>query len=244
MRIAFYGDSLTRGVPGVSFLRALKKMLPQDELMNLGKGGDTVVSLYRRVARRADRSVSDLAVLWVGVNDVLATVSRGHSALKWLMGQPRAKDPIEFREYYDRTLTCLCSSADNILTVSPLLIGEDRSNPWNRRLEELGETIRSVSESLDGVHHVDLHSELPSEWPASEASNYIPRSVTRIALESLFLRSPERVDKTASRRGLHLTLDGIHLNSTGAERVAMVIRRAIDELSASKGEVLRSSDRD
>ena len=243
MRIAFYGDSLTRGVPGISFLRVLESMLPQDELVNLGKGGDTVISLYRRIARSETQGSSDLAVLWVGVNDVLATVSRSHSALKWLMGQPRARDLFEFREYYGRTLECLCSSADNVLTVSPLLIGEDRSNPWNRRLEELGETTRSISESLDGVHYVDLRSELATGCAESEASDYVPRSVTRIALESLFLRSPERVDKMASRRDLHLTLDGVHLNSTGAERVAMVIRRAIDGFSASQADALRSTDR-
>ena len=243
MRIAFYGDSLTRGVPGISFLRVLEPMLPQDELKNLGKGGDTVISLYRRIARSETQGSSDLAVLWVGVNDVLATVSRSHSALKWLMGQPCARDLIEFREYYGRILECLWSSADAILTVSPLLIGEDRSNPWNRRLEELGETTRSISESLDGVHYVDLRSELTAGWAASEASDYVPRSVTRIALESLFLRSPERVDKMASRRDLHLTLAGVHLNSTGAERVAMVIRRAIDGFSASQAEALRSTDR-
>jgi len=243
MHIVFYGDSLTRGVPGISFLRMLMPMLPQDELINLGKGGDTVVSLYRRVARSKDRRGSDLAVLWVGVNDVLATVSRSHTALKWLMGQPRARDLIEFREYYGRTLQCLCSSADAILTVSPLLIGEDRSNPWNRRLLELGETIRSISRSLDGVHYVDLHSELAPGWAALEASDYVPRSVTRIALESLFLRSSQSVDRMASRRGLHITLDGVHLNTTGAERVAMAIRRAIDSLRAPLAEELRSMDR-
>jgi len=243
MRIAFYGDSLTRGVPGISFLHVLASMLPQHELVNLGKGGDTVISLFRRIVRRGVHESSDLAVLWVGANDVLATVSRSHWALKRLMRQPRARDLPEFREYYIRTLECLRSSAGMVLAVPPFLIGEDRSNPWNRRLEELSTIIRSISGSTDRVQFVDLHADLKGEWAAQEPSAYIPRSVTRIGLESLFLRSVEAVDKAASRRGLHLTLDGIHLNSLGAERVATAIRRVIDDFSSPQGAELRATDR-
>ena len=209
--------------------------------MNLGKGGDTVVSLYRRVARSENRRVSDLAVLWVGVNDVLATVSRGHTALKWLMRQPCARDLVGFREYYGRTLECLRSSAGAVLAIPPFLIGEDRSNAWNRSLEELGEAIRLVSGPLHAVKYVDLHSRLAPAWSAHDPSDYIPRSVTLIGLESLFLRSPKRVDRIASRRGLQLTLDGVHLNSSGAKRVAAVIRQAIEGLRSPKDE-LRSTD--
>jgi len=243
MRIAFYGDSLTRGVPGISFLRVLEPMLPQHQLVNLGKGGDTVISLLRRIVRRGPPESSDLAVLWVGANDVLATVSKGHSALKWLMRQSPALDLPEFRKYYIRTLECLRSSAGRVLTIPPFLIGENRSNPWNRRVEELSAIIRSISDSTDRVQFVDLHAALRGEWEAHAPSAYIPRSVTRIGLESLFLRSVEAVDKAASRRGLHLTLDGIHLNSLGAERVATVLRRVINDLSSPPGEGLRVADR-
>ena len=244
MRITFYGDSLTRGVPGISFLGVLKSMLPQHELVNLGRGGDTVISLHRRIVRGGVHQASDLAVLWVGVNDVLVTVSRSHLALKRLMRQRYARSPGEFSEYYGRTLECLRSSAGTVLTVSPLLIGEDRSNPWNRRLEELSTIIRSISGSTNRVQFVDLRTALRGAWGAHAPSDYIPRSVTRIGLESLFLRSGEAVDKASSRRGLHLTLDGIHLNSLGAEKVAAIIRRAIDETGPLQGGELWSTDRD
>jgi len=230
MRIAFYGDSLIKGSPGVSFLRVLEAMLPKHELLNLGKGGDTIVSLYRRIARHRTHDPLDLAVLWVGVNDVLATVSLSHSTLKWLMRQPRARDLAEFRRYYQRTLKRLRQLADTVLTVSPLVIGEDPSNRWNRRLEDLSRIASIASAAFEQVHYLDLRAELTATWFGDKPSDYIPKSVTRIAWESLLLRSPAGVDKAASRRGLHLTLDGVHLNSKGAEVVAEALREAIETL--------------
>jgi len=242
MHIVFYGDSLTKGTPGIPFLRVLGPMMPQHKLTNLGRGGDTVVSLCRRIVRSAAHESPDLAVLWIGVNDVLGTISWSHSALKWLMRQPRARSLHEFREAYDRILSCLRSSAQAILTVSPFLIGEDLSNPWNQRLEELSAIIESASAPYRCVEYVNLRDALTQNGSWREPSDYIPKSVTRIGLESLCLRRPEGVDKVASHRGLRLTLDGVHLNSSGAEMVAGALRRAIDAVFATKVRPLPSDD--
>jgi len=231
MRIAIHGDSLTEGIPGLSFFRALEAMIPEHGLVNCGKRGDTVVSLFRRIAQDGPHNPVDLAILWVGVNDVLAKVSRSHSTLKRLMRQPRAKDLAEFRDYYNRTLTLLRPSADAILVVSPLLIGEDLSNRWNQEIGEFCKIIASASSFCDQVHYLNLRAELPIGGSGSGLSDYIPKSVTRIAWDSLFLRTPAAVDKAASRRGLRLTLDGVHLNSAGVEVVAEAFRKAIGRLS-------------
>ncbi len=42
--IAFWGDSLTEGFPGASYFEILKQQLPEDKLINYGKGGDTVIA--------------------------------------------------------------------------------------------------------------------------------------------------------------------------------------------------------
>ena len=49
MRIAFFGDSLTYGKLGVSYINIIKKEYPDFELLNFGKNGDTVNSLYKRI---------------------------------------------------------------------------------------------------------------------------------------------------------------------------------------------------
>lgn len=233
MRIACFGDSLTEGIPGVSFLEALEAMLPEDTLLNCGKGGDTVISLYRRIGRRQLQGPADVAVLWVGVNDVLAKLSLGHAMLKRITRQPRARDLAEFSDYYHRTLESLCRRAGRVLAVSPLSVGEDLANPWNRELEGLCEVIALVSASFDAVQYVDLRAFLSERLLKERASDYLPKSVASIARDAFFLRTSAQVDTVASRRGLRVTLDGVHLNSEGAHGVATELRRTIETLRPS-----------
>ena len=230
MRIVFYGDSLTEGIPGVSVFAALEARLPEHELTNCGKGGDTVTSLHHRIARSELRDPVDIAVLWVGVNDVLAKLTSSHSLLKRLMRQPRAKDLAMFRDAYGRTLELLQTRAGKILAVSPLLIGEDLSNPWNREIENLCKSIASVSASFDHVHYLDLRAVLIDRLKGERTTDYVPKSVTGIACEALFLRTLARVDAVASNRGLRFTLDGVHLNSRGVEVVREAFVKAIRDL--------------
>ncbi len=230
MRVACFGDSLTEGIPGVSFFEALEAMLPEDKLVNCGKSGDTVISLYRRIRRWRLQGPVDVAVLWVGVNDVLAKLSLGHSMLKRIMRQPRARDLAEFSAFYHRTLEILCGRANRVLAVSPLFVGEDLATPWNTELEGFCEVIASLSALFDAVQYLDLRTYLSERLPKERQSDYLPKSVAAIACDTLFLRSPAQVDSVASRRGLRLTLDGVHLNSEGAKGVAAALRKSIDAL--------------
>ena len=76
MNIIFFGDSLTEGIPGVSYYNILKEKLPQHNLGNCGKGGDTVISLLRRIKKMNISQTYDIAFLWIGTNDVLVHVSK------------------------------------------------------------------------------------------------------------------------------------------------------------------------
>ena len=230
MRLAVYGDSLTTGHPGASTFQALEVFLAPHDITNHGRSGDTVISLYHRIARDRLCDPADVAILWVGVNDVLARASRTHSVLKRLTHQPPARDHGEFQDYYRRTLELLGKNARNILTVSPLLIGEDLENPWNRALEELCTLIASVCAPFDRVQYVDLRSGFAAKLKDKQPSEYVPKSITSIACEAVFLRTASQVDRAAARRGLHLTLDGVHLNSNGAQAVAEELRRALEGL--------------
>jgi lysophospholipase L1-like esterase len=51
----------------------------------------------------------------------------------------------------------------------------------------------------------------------------------RVLLDTLILRTDEQIDGKATERGLHLTLDGVHLNSAGARLVADALVEVIRE---------------
>ena len=232
MKIAFYGDSLTEGIAEASYLAYLRKLEPEHELINYGRGGDTVISLYRRIIRQKLDQPVDLSFLFVGVNDIFVLLSWNYPLLKAIFRQPWVKDVAEFTAYYQKTLALLTARASHVFAVSPLIIGEDVSNEWNKRVEALGEAIRQTD--YQNVDYIDLRADFISALNGHPISPYLPKSATRIGLDALLLRRNEQIDHQAATRGLHLTLDGVHLNSKGARLVAENFSKAIRRFNHEK----------
>jgi lysophospholipase L1-like esterase len=107
-RIAFLGDSLTEGWPGASYFALLRVALPELELLNLGRAGDTVADLETRILRRG-MPPADLAFVWIGVNDAF-------------MGTPR---PEALRASLARLLDTVQEHAAACVCVLPLLPDDD-----------------------------------------------------------------------------------------------------------------------
>jgi len=218
MQIAFFGDSLTEGKTGVSYFEILKEKLPQHKLFNFGRGGDTVASLYRRISGMNFNF--DIAFLWIGTNDVLSKVTSRFSVIKMLKHQPPAENVAEFERYYQKLIDCLTPKTKKIIAVSPLFIGENLNNQWNRQLAELVEIIKNLSYKNKSIDFLNLREQFATQLVDRKISDYHIRSITRVILDYLFLRTPEKVDRKAGKRGLYFTLDGVHLNSIGARFVA------------------------
>ncbi len=226
-RVFFYGDSLTRGSPGAAFFDILKRRLPEYELVNHGKGGDTVLSLYRRIRNIQLDRTNDIDFLWIGTNDVFVKISRSYPAFKTIVNQPWVRNPEEFKQYYHLTLEILCQQADRVITVPPLFMGEDVNNRWNQELGELSSIIEQVSTSYPKVQYLNLRKVIFPKLNDKIPSKYLPISLTKIVLDTLFLKQKEQVDKKSIERGLFLTLDGVHLNNNGAEIVAEIFLETI-----------------
>ncbi|MBN1976512.1 MAG: SGNH/GDSL hydrolase family protein [Anaerolineae bacterium] len=221
MKIAFIGDSLTSGIPGSSYFAILRERLPGHTLANLGRGNDTVVSLHRRIARqRLGNAQFDLAFLWVGVNDAGGEGSWLFRAANALRRQPRAKNLDQFRTYYQRVLDLLCRHARRVIAVAPLLKGEEIDNEWNRQIDVLARVIRDLAAHYERVGYLDLRPTFYQKLAGKQASSHLLESPLRIGWDILVLRNDAQVDAKAAQRGLHLTLDGVHLNSAGAALVA------------------------
>lgn len=226
MKIAFFGDSLTFGSPGVSFLKLLEKAFPRHQLINYGQGGDTVVSLYRRI-HTLPTEPYDMAFLWVGINDELVHASWTYPLLKQLRRQPWAKNMNEFKVYYRRLIDLLYPQTRQLVTVTPLLIGEDIHNPWNRNLARMGEIIQTISAEYSKVRCIDIRSKIVPKLEGKEASSFFPRSLIRILRDMAAFKTAADVEAESRNRKLYFTLDGVHLNQKGAEIAAGLFADAI-----------------
>jgi len=220
MDIIFFGDSLTEGVPGASYYKILKEKLSEDSLVNCGKGGDTVTSLYHRIKKMNISKKYDIAFIGIGTNDVFKKVSNKYPLINKILNQTYAKDIEEFRKYYLDIIETVSVNAKKIFTVSPLLIGENTHNKWNEDLGRLCEEIKGLSSKNKNVEYIDLRKDFISTLSSKKISSYIsPGTITNTVFSWLF-NYPKLVEKKSRERGLHLTLDGAHLNHAGAQMVA------------------------
>jgi lysophospholipase L1-like esterase len=242
-RVAIYlfaGDSLTEGVYGENYVERAAKMLYQGqyglrgEAVNAGRGGDTVTSLLRRIDRPLHRYQPRWVILAIGSNDVWVPWLTSHS-VGWRLwssyrnlrfGQAPASDLDHFAAAYKALFDKARQVEARVLacTVSPL--GERLSSPTNRRVARLNGVIK----------HVAAESQVPvaDVWQAFiEELALLPRRSGYLPGEWLFAWSDKRrmkkakPDEVAERRHLHLTFDGIHLNSRGADLWAETVLGAL-----------------
>ena len=227
LKIAFCGDSLTEGFPGTAYFDLLQQKIPQHRLYNYGKGGDTVKSLLKRLRKTVWEVPFDIMFLWIGVNDVWVQVSPLYPFIKRLRRQPWARNAADFLQDYRLLLDLLIPQAGRLFTVSPLFIGEDLDNPWNQELGQLTDGIAALSQACHGVSFINLRESFSPLLENKKSRPFIPKKSTHILRDILSSPRKQPHEDQARLRGLHYTLDGVHLNQAGAEIVAEVFSQKI-----------------
>ncbi len=244
----FAGDSLTAGEGGESYVDRVARALHsargslRGEVVNAGRSGDTVSSLLRRIDRPLHRYQPSWVILAVGSNDVWHRWLSSHSVGWWLVsqyrrlqyGQAPANDLDEFAAAYRALIDKARQVGSNVMacTISPL--GEQLSSPVNREVARVNGAIKHVAAEL-AVPVADIWQAFVEELAVQPSSSgYVPG-------EWLFVWSQRRrrdkvsPDERSARRRLHLTCDGIHLNSRGADLWASTVVGALARAQGNHG---------
>lgn len=229
MKILLFGDSITVGTLGGSYADRLQAMLPEHTFVNHGKSGDTVISLHRRLKKMASEGRAEFAVVFIGVNDVFGKLTVPYRMLKLLRGQRWAGTPKRFETTFRHILNGLSDRAERIVTIPPLLLGENPHSRWNRELDALAKTCRSVSSEMEQIEFLDIRAGMLEELSGKTASQYLPKRMLQVAVDKLMLTTDEKIDAVASARGLVFTVDGVHLNTRGSRIVAEAIHAALQQ---------------
>jgi lysophospholipase L1-like esterase len=236
-KIAFWGDSITQGIPGCSYFEKLQQKLDPNLflLQNYGKGGDTVVSLYNRIRKHNTDDDYDMIFLLVGVNDVFVRLSSFYPFIKTIAGQPWAKSEQEFKTYYKKNLELMSKKSKTVIAVSPLFIGEDLTSRWNAQLNKQREIISNLTNHFGNITFMNLYDELKSlllkyQSGKKRISDYLPTSSVKIMLDTLFLNDDTKVAAKSEKRALYFTLDGVHLNHRGAIFISERLKDKIEEI--------------
>lgn len=228
MKLVFVGDSLTAAVPGVSFVEMVKAAYPSYEVLNYGKGGDTVTSLNTRMLEMRVAKDIDIMFVCIGVNDVFVQTGWWHPTLKKVMKQPWVKDKAAFYLAYHTLITTLRPLTNQLVLIPPLFVGEDINNKSNRLLAEYFNEVQSLIE-LYQCPVLPVRDKMIEALATKKISNYVPKRLGQLRNDVIKLTTPPLVDAVSLKRGLHLTLDGVHLNTLGASIVFEHVNQYLKE---------------
>jgi hypothetical protein len=87
-------------------------------------------------------------------------------------------------------------------------------------MDSISRVIRQLALTYKGTSFLDLRKNFTSGLAGRVTSDYLPENALTVAWDLLGSFGDTYVDRESARRGLYLTLDGVHLNSGGARMAA------------------------
>jgi isoamyl acetate esterase len=233
MRLVFFGDSLTEGADGASYLRALSERVCADaalagagiELLNAGVGGDTVVNLLRRMERDVVARTPDRVIIFIGVNDCTTWQVRrsllpgGIASRRYFREQKAVREALSLARFRDGLRTLVDGLRERtharLALCTPATLGESLSARAWRQLSQYADVVRFIASERE-CDLIDVHAAF-----AATLATLPPRSKLAPLLGvRAHLLPPTDYETIARVRGFRLVYDGVHLTHAGAGLVA------------------------
>ncbi|HEV8190667.1 MAG TPA: GDSL-type esterase/lipase family protein [Ktedonobacterales bacterium] len=240
-RIVFFGDSLTEGCDGASYLALLRERVACDatmravDLINAGVGGDTVVNLARRISQDVVPHQPDWVVVFIGVNDHRTwyvrhvPLTRGtYRSWRYFRDEKQVRGGISPARFTDGLRAVVdqltLRTSARVALCTPATVGESlTSHAWHL-LERYADATRSVA-SERTCRLIDLHAVF-----AAELAQLPPRPLLR-RVHAHVVDNQDR-ELLAATRGYQLTYDGIHFTRRGAALVAAAMYAWLRDVAA------------
>jgi lysophospholipase L1-like esterase len=218
-----FGDSLTEGVIGASYVAILRAQLPAAiRVINAGINGDTTINLLRRFERDIVPYHPDLVVILVGLNDLTTAYGwpSNRAYYRFIKRVPIALTPILFARAYQRLIAELRRNTQAQLALCTLTtVGERLDNPFQTYIDAYSTVIHALAER-ERLPLIDLRRAFRAvllEDPRDGPPYYIWTPLLDAAAIGLRGRTYAEL---GARRGYRLLCDGAHLAEAGAALVA------------------------
>ena len=227
--IHFYGDSITAGVPGISFCKYLKCHI---DYKNHGIGGDTVTGLINRI-QGIKFDTKDYYVLEIGTNDILLPYLKNKSRI-WentikrieKTGRIITKDKDEFTKKYAELLGIFKNLKTIIISIP--CIGEDIESDVNKKVDLYNNEIIKLCVSIGG-YYIDFNEWQKKEIKIHSLENqgFLNNNALGMIVDIILTKNLRLANYLSTKRNLCTTIDGVHLNSNGALSLANMVEKTI-----------------
>lgn len=225
MKILCIGDSLVRGTTGVDWIASLARRRPTWTIENAGKDGDTLTRIAHRLDICLTKSNDYQSIfLQAGINDILIPALAHKSWLfraanKSLLrkGYHPIEDPIDFETTYREAISLIQERTSAQVILSTLAcLNECPPAELNARRDAYNEIIRDIAWDMN-CQLADVALRFDNALAGKLTRNYFIEHFCNTAwLDSIYC-SLRDADALSRRRHLYLTIDGVHLNSRGAQ---------------------------
>lgn len=226
--IACWGDSITAGRPGESYLKYLHS---RNDYHNHGCSGETLSGLSTRIDSFISRSAYRDFIIEIGVNDILLPYLRGYSTA-WnnkvhnliLRGSIPLSHADDFKREYEKLIWKL--EGKNVKVISIPCIGEVINSDLNQKVDEYNDSIQELCEKYQ-ITYIDFNKWQKKAIELSEfrSDYFISSSIYGIMLDSVLSTKLGLSDFISKIRRLSVTVDGVHLNKYGAQNLARLIQK-------------------
>lgn len=216
MKIVFFGDSITQGSYGASYVDKVAATMRGHHFINEGINGDTSLNLFRRVDQNVIAHQPDGAFIMVGINDAISYAEAAtHPYYRLLKGVRGGQvSPIAFRENVRTILMKLIAANIQVWVALPPI--EYRPVLVNA-LREMNNYAAEVCDELK-VPALDLMAQLtPAEIPDRPTLQVFNLRSIQVTL------SGSDYEHFRAEGNYTYTFDGIHLTDAGAQRIAEAV---------------------
>ena len=235
MRVLIIGDSLVKGTTGVNWVKRLAQKQPGWQIENAGIEGETITRVSCRLKKKLNsKSQYDAIVLLAGANDILlpALKQKGwffrRAYQRRLENSRPLREAGEFAAKLSDTIRFIKSqSTASIVLVTISCLGEDLQSPLNKSRQQFNRVIRDTAHET-GCRLADDAALCDGCLLTVNTKDYFLQNfLNTICLDKLQSLVPGRADVISKQRQLHLTIDGVHVNSHGARFYVEEIERQI-----------------
>ncbi len=231
MKIACFGDSLTYGSVGYSYIRYISSKY---KTINKGVNGDTTICVSKRLKSYIENPANDNVdtyVIAIGTNDLLLPYLTSVSMLWSIQMAPRVKmkkcisDDMLFETEYKKIIELILENNKTAIAIGlPLL--QLKGYP-NESVQKRNLVIKKLAADY-GISFIEtayLQQKVVSKISLSYSWKH--KNVIRIIDGMAMLLFPFSKDWFSRLRHLELTVDGVHFNSLSAKLIGDAISKSV-----------------